>query len=108
MSFWRAGAFGSTAFCSAMVSSCWSGRLRFTDQQPAVGEERVGRHFEVVGRGLVLEHAAGQVEGGAMAGAQEAAHPVLGQRGLRARLEAIGRRAAEVRADADDDEVFGL
>ena len=42
------------------------------DQHPAVGEIHVGRHLEVVRRGLVLEDAAGHVEGRAVARAEEA------------------------------------
>src|SRR5690606_25635627 len=74
----------------------------------AIGRERVGRHFEVVGRGFVAEHASGQVEGGAMAGAYKAAWPVTGQAWLRAGCERRRGRAAQVRADADADEEFGL
>ena len=85
-----------------------SGLLVFADQEPAVGQVHVRRHLEVVGRGLVLEDAAGHVEGRAVARAQEAAGPVVGQRGLRRRAELVARRAAEVRADADGDEELGL
>src|SRR5688572_32399006 len=54
--------------------------LVFADQQPAVGQVHVRRHLEVVGRRLVLEHAARQIEGRAMARTQEAAGPIIGQR----------------------------
>ena len=67
-----------------------------------------GGTSQVVGRGLVLEDAAGHVEGRAVARAEEAARPVVGQRRLRARDELVGRRAAEVGADAHDDELLGL
>src|SRR4051812_4676220 len=69
------------------------------DQQARVGDVLVRRHFEVVRRGLVPEHAAGEVEGRSVAGAEEPARPVVGQRRLRAGLETIGRRAPQVRAD---------
>src|SRR5690242_11441325 len=81
-----------------------SGLLVFADQQARVGEVHVRRHFEVVRRRLVLEDAARDVEGGAVAGAEEAALPVVGQRGLGAGLQLVGRRTAQVRADANGDE----
>src|SRR5512134_111897 len=56
-----------------------SGLLVFADQQRGVGQVHVWRHLEVVGRWLVLEHAARQVERGTVARAQETADPVVGQ-----------------------------
>src|SRR5690606_2414453 len=73
-----------------------------------IGGERVGRHFKVVGRGLVAEDAAGKVERGPVAWAEEAAFPVGGQAGLGAGGERRRRRAAQVRTDADTDEEFGF
>src|SRR5690606_40034596 len=51
--------------------------------------------FEVVGRRLVAEYPPGQVEGGAVAWAVEAAFPIGRQAGLRAGRE--GRRESEER-----------
>jgi hypothetical protein len=43
-----------------------------------------------------------------MARAQKAALPIVWQRGLRAHLEFVAGRAAQVRANTDTDEKFGL
>src|SRR5690606_6345230 len=82
---------------------CGSG-LVFADQQLVVGKIGVGRHVEVHRRRLVLEDPPGEVEGRAMARAEEAALPVVGKRRLGAGRETLGGRAAEVRADADQHE----
>jgi hypothetical protein len=66
----------------------------------------VRRDVEVGRRRLVLEDAAGQVEGRTVAGAQEAAVPVVRQVRLRAFGKARRGRAAQVRADADRDQHF--
>ena len=85
------------AFLSSPISSCVSRQVH------------VRRHLQVVGRGLVLEDAAGQVERRAVARAEEAARPVVGQRRLRRRAANLSmRRAAEVGADADHDQDSGL
>src|SRR4051812_21939350 len=107
VSFSVALALGEISLNSAMLSF----PLRLVvlaDQQARVGKVFMGRHLEVVGGGLVLEHAAGQVERRTVARAKEPARPVVGQRSLRAGSEAIARRAPQVRADADDDKVFGF
>src|SRR3546814_16979523 len=74
----------------------------------AIGRVGIGRHFEVVGRGLVAEYPAGQVECGAVARAVEAAFPVGRQARLRAGRKGWRRRAAQVRADTHTDEEFRL
>ena len=65
-------------------------------------------HLEVIGCGLVLEYAPGQIKSRAVAGAQETTLPVIGQGRLGTGLELVGRRAAQVRADAHGHEHFGL
>ena len=50
----------------------------------------------------------GEIERGAVAGAQPAARPVRRQRGLRARGELVAGRAAQVRADAHDHQQVRL
>src|SRR5471032_2832886 len=64
------------------------------------------RHLQVVRGGLVLEHAAGQVEGGTMARTEETAFPVIRQRWLRTGREPGRWRAAEVGTDTDGDQDF--
>src|SRR5690606_21290539 len=66
------------------------------------------RDLEVVGSGLVLEHAASQVESRAVAGAEETTLPVVGQRGLGTGGELVARRAAQVGADTDGHKDLGL
>jgi hypothetical protein len=51
-------------------------RLVFADQDARIGQVVVRRHFQVVRGRLALVDAAGQVEGRAVAGAEEAARPV--------------------------------
>src|SRR5512142_1296140 len=88
VSFAPALAFGEISLNSAMLSL----PLRLgvlADQQARVGEVFVRRHDEVVRGRLVLEDAAGQVEGRAVARAQETARPVVRQARLRARREAV-------------------
>src|SRR5689334_12150877 len=99
-------AFGEISLNSAMVLR--SGLVFFTDQEARVRQVLVRRHFQVVRRRLVLVDAPGQVEGGAVAGAQEAALPVVRQRGLRAGLELVAGRAAQVRADTHQDQDLRL
>src|SRR5215510_13564740 len=97
--FWPALAFGEISLNSAAMAS--GTLLVFADQDPRVRQVHVRRHFQVVGGGLVLEHAAGQVEGRTVARAQEAALPVVRQRGLGAGGELVGGGAPQVRADPD-------
>src|SRR3990167_6954823 len=52
-----------------------SGLAILADQQAVVGQEPVGRHFQVAGGRLVAEHPTGVIEGRAVAGAEEAALP---------------------------------
>ena len=87
---------------------CRSGTLFLADEDPAVRQVHVRRYLQVVGRGLVLEDAAGHVESRAVAGAEETAGPVVGQRGLGPGNELVAGRAAEVGADADDKKDLGL
>src|SRR5882672_208407 len=81
--------------------------LVFADEDLAFRKEGVRWHPEIVGRGLVLVDPPGEIEERPVAGAVEAAFPVAGE-GLGPRLQAVLRRAAEVRADADDDEILRL
>src|SRR6185369_8868697 len=82
--------------------------LVFADEQAAVREVHVRRHFQVIRRGLVPEYAAGEVERRAMARAQKATLPVVRQRRLGTGLELVRRRAAQMRADAHADPYFRL
>jgi hypothetical protein len=77
------------------------------DQQPVVTGIAVRRHLQV-GRGrLVLVHPACPVEGGAVAGAEEAARPVGRHAGVVAAGRHVAGRAAQVGADADGHEDLG-
>src|SRR4051812_45725964 len=100
-------ALGEISLNSAMFR-CPSALLVFADQQTAVGEVHVRRNLEVVRRRLVPEYASGHVEGRAMAWAEEASLPVIRQRRLRAGLELVGRRAAQVSANANAHPQFRL
>jgi hypothetical protein len=60
-----------------------SGLLVFTNEEFGVRQIHVGRHLEVGRGGLVLERTTSEVKSGAVARAQEAALPVIWQRGLR-------------------------
>src|SRR5690606_8155485 len=80
-----------------------SGLVVFVDTDDygrTVGRELVGRHFEVIGGGHVLVNAAGQVESGTVARAEEVA--TVGGAQLR------GGRASQMGANAHRDEEFGL
>jgi hypothetical protein len=68
----------------------------------------VRRHLKVVRGRLALVDAAGEVEGGTVAGTQETARPVGGHAVSAAGLELGRRRAAEVGTDADGDQDLGL
>ncbi|PRZ52540.1 hypothetical protein BX589_114216 [Paraburkholderia fungorum] len=61
-------------------------------------------HVEVLRRWLVPENAASEVVGRAMARAEKTAWPVVRETGLRAFLESCPGCAAQMRADADDNE----
>src|SRR5690606_34242084 len=79
-----------------------------TDNDAGVAQVLVRRNFQIVWRGLVLVDAAGHVERGAVAGAQEAALPVAGHACPATRFEMRRGRTAQVRADADTDKEFGF
>ena len=66
------------------------------------------RHFEVVRRGLVLEDPTGHVKRGTVAGAEETTMPVVGQGWLRASLQPVSGRAAQVGTDTHADKHFRL
>src|SRR5690606_31404213 len=78
------------------------------DDDAGVAQVLVRRNFEVVGRGLVFVHATGKVEGGAVAGAEEAAFPGRRQARAGAGFEVGGGRAAQMGADAHANEQGGL
>ena len=86
-----------------------SGFVVFVDAHDDAGVAQilVRRNFEVVGRGLVLVDAAGQVERGAVT-RTERSRPVRAARRRRPRFEVSGGRAAEVGTDADADEDLRL
>jgi len=70
--------------------------------QLRVRQEHERRNVQVLRRGLVLEHATRQVERGAMARADETG--VTGKLHVGACGKRTGRRATQVRADADHDQ----
>src|SRR5581483_1021222 len=84
------------------------GRARriLADAQLGVLDEAVRWHRQVVRRRHTLEDAAGQVVARAVAGTEEAARPVGAE--VAARVNAQLRDAAEMGADADDDQIVGL
>src|SRR5580765_2291745 len=97
-----------------IVTGCFSAAamalgplLVFADEDLVLRQERVRRHPEIVGGGLVLVDPSGQIEQGPVTGAVKAALPVARER-LRPRLEAILRRAAKVSADSDHHEILGI
>src|SRR5450830_116287 len=75
--------------------------LIFADDQLVVTFKHIPWNLEVVWGRFVFVDPAGQVKGGAMAGAQKTAMPVIGQRGLGPGLKARTWRATQMRADAD-------
>src|SRR5687768_15049559 len=90
------------------VEAMRSARFRvFADHELRVAQKFVRRHREIVGRGFVLVDAAREIEERAVTRTIEAAMPVRFER-LRLRLQSIDRRAAEMGADADEHEIFGL
>src|SRR5262249_18584085 len=93
--------------CLSAAAMALGSLLVFADEDLVVREEDVRRYPQVIGRGLVLEDAPREVEERPVAGTIEAALPGRVER-LRARLEAILRRATEVRADADHHEELRL
>jgi hypothetical protein len=78
----------------------------FADQQLGVGQIHMWRQ-QVVRRWLVLEHPAGHVEGGAMAGAQEPPFQSAGSEGCGPATNLSGG-AAQVGTDAHDHQDFRL
>src|SRR6185503_12770409 len=94
-------------FSAAAMLSGSLGVFVVADQDLGLAQVLVRRHLEVVRRGLVLVDAPGQVEQRAVARAIETALPVGFER-LGAGLEFVLRRAAEVRADAHDDQQLRL
>jgi hypothetical protein len=85
------------------------GRLRLrvlSDDDHAGGCKSVWRDLKVVGRRLVLEDASSQVESRAVTWADKAR--VSTELGVFIRGKRTVRRAAQVRTDADDDEILRL
>src|SRR5574337_1379673 len=77
------------------------------DDDARVARVPVRRDVEIRRRGNALEHAPGEVELRLVARTEEAAEPVRTEVGGR-HLGPVGRRAAEVGADADRDPHVGL
>src|SRR5581483_8590331 len=78
------------------------------DQQARVAEILIGRHQQVDRRRNILEYATGEIELRAVTRAEEPARPVGSEAGGRTGRQALRRRAAEMRADADEDQNLRL
>src|SRR5690348_6853786 len=65
----------------------------------------VWRHDQVQRRGRALEHPAGEIEARAVAGTEKATRPGGTHLGA-GRLEALLRKATQMRAGTDENEVF--
>src|SRR5690606_29264952 len=88
-----------------------SGRIVFVDTDGnacAVGRDLIGRNLEVVRGGHVGVDAAGEVKGGAVAGAEEAALPICGQTGACTGGQLRRGRTAKVSTDTHGYEVFRI
>src|SRR5437879_1497166 len=95
----------TACFSAAAIALCLL--LVFADQDPGVREIGVGRDLEIVRGGLVLVDPTRKVEKRSVARTIEPSGPLALER-LGTRFELILRRAAEVRANSDYNQILRL